>query len=103
MVGLMGVTVMDVGPVHVSMCYRLVGVKMNVFADQFPILVRVLVVLVVLVPMGVGEPFVPVQMPMHFTIEEEHPRKHEQCRHPVLSRGAFSKNYHGKDGTDERT
>lgn len=94
---------MDVGPVQVSMCYRFVGVGMIVFANQFPIPVRVPVVLVVLVRMGMGELFVPVQMPMPFTIKKEHARKHDQRCHPVLAGRALTKDQNGKDGADERS
>lgn len=37
------------------------------------IVVFMAVMLVVLVRMGVGEPFVPVEVPVHFAVEEEHP------------------------------
>ena len=94
---------MNVGPMHMAMCQRFVRVKMFVPAGQFPGLVHVLVVLVVLVRMGVCGAFVPVQVPMQFAIEEEHPGEHDQCRDPVLSRGTFSKNQDRKDGADKRT
>jgi hypothetical protein len=99
----MDMTVMYVGPMHVSMCYRIVRVEMIVFANKCPIMVRVRVVLIVLVRMGMGDPLMPVEVPMRFTIEEKHPREHDKSRNPVFSRGTLSENQDGKDCADERT
>ena len=99
---LMDMPMMNVRPVHVGVLYRVVRVEMVVLPGRFPV-VRVLVVLVVFVLVGMGEAFVLVEVPVHFAVEEEHAGKHDQCRHPVLPRGALPKDQDGKDGADERT
>jgi len=100
---LMDVAMMNVGPVHMGMLYWFVSVEMVVYPNQFTILVRVLVVLIMLVRMGMVDPFMPVEVAVHFAIKEAHSRKHHHCSHPVLSRGTLSKNYDRKNGADERT
>ena len=86
----MYVAMMDVGPVHVAVRHRLVRVQMVVPPCKVPFLVRVLVVLVVLVGVDVGHPFVPMQVPVQFAVEKEHPREHDQRRHPVLAGGVLA-------------
>ena len=94
---------MDVGPVHVGMGYRLMHMKMVMLTAIFSVVVHMDMVLLMLTGMGVGKPFMPVEVPVHFPIEEQHPRKHDQRRHPVLSGWALSKNYDGEDCADERS
>lgn len=43
----------------------------------FPSVVQMLVVLVMIVRMGVSEPFMLVEVPVHFSVKEKHPRKHD--------------------------
>ena len=92
---------MDVGPVHVCMGYRLMHMDMGVLSSVFSFVVLVEVVVVVLVRMYVSVTFMPVEVPVQFPIEEEHPRKHYQRRHPIFYGWALSKNYDGEDGADE--
>lgn len=60
-------------------------------------------VFVMFMRMRMSELFMPVVVPMHFPVEEEHPQKHERRRYPVRSRRAFTKNDDGEDGANERS
>jgi len=99
----MNMPMMDVGPVHMCMRYRFVHMYMIVLPFVFSVIVLMEMVLLMLMGMGVGKLFMPVKVPVHFPIEAEHPRKHNQRRHPILSGWALSKNYDGEDGADERS
>lgn len=99
----MGVAVMNVGPVPVGVHNRFMRMGMVVLAHQFAALVRMLVVLVVFVLMRVGDRLVPMEVPVHLSIQKEHSREHDQSRHPILTRGMLSKDQDRKDSANERT
>src|SRR6266508_961953 len=78
--------------VHVLMVMRFLAALLPVFMP---------VMLVMHVEMGVGEPFVLVTVPVHFPVEEEHAREHDQCSHPILAGRPLTENDDGKKGADE--
>jgi hypothetical protein len=60
--------------------------KMFMHLFTLRLLVFVPVMLVMDVRMSMRDGFMTVPVPVHFAVEKEHPRKHDQRCHPVLAR-----------------
>jgi hypothetical protein len=70
----MNMTMVDIRPMHVCMRYRFVYMLMVVLPFAFPFVVVVNMMLVMLVPMGVGKPLMPVKVPVRFPVEKKYSR-----------------------------
>ncbi len=101
MKGLMGMPVMDVGPVYVRMGHRLVDVKVLMLLIALGTFMLMLVMFVMDVWMSVGESFVLMAVSVCLAVEEEHTRKHDQCRQPVSTRRTLTQHDDGKEGAYE--
>lgn len=99
----MNMPMVNVWPMHMCMVYRLMSMGMVMLSAIFFFVMLMRMVLVMFMGMRMGEPFMMVVMPMHFPVEEEHPKKHERRRHPVRTRWALTKNDDGEDGANERS
>lgn len=69
----MNMPMVNVWPMHVCMAYRLMNMGLVMLSAIFFLVMFMEMVLVMLMEMRMGEPFMPVVVTMYFPVEEEHP------------------------------
>ena len=72
--------------------------QMEMFVCPFTHLLVVLMSMMFIMRVGMGMllRFVPMNLPMSFSIEEKHPREHNQCSNPEYVRRMLSQEQNGK-------